>query len=374
MINMLRDLSYQKIIRNKEELIKHVKSFKIKPKFSAGIWYFSPAASRFHEKYKEDKTIEERLDIVYRLYDNKVVDYSFRLEAHYPNEINWDNIDLYRSLRKETGIRVLTVVPNLFYDKDFEFGSLSNPYEHIRKKAIKRTIETFKINKELDTNFAIVWPGIDGYENPFEVNFFMMWKRFEEGLAEAMDTVPGIRVAIEPKPYEPRGNNIYRNTADALNMAKRVEKLLKNEENQKLLDEGYILVGLNPEFGHVLMGYEDYPYSLASIMYEGRLAHLHLNSNPAGNYDQDLNVGVLGWQQMYAGLFVLRMYGYREYFGIDINPERMPVEIAIENNIIALKKMIEKINALDFEEILGKIDDPKNNRGLIERFIVINLL
>ena len=371
---MLRDLSYQKIVRNKEELLNHVKSFKIEPKFSAGIWYFSPAASRFHEKYKEDKTIEERLDIVYRLYDNKVVDGSFRLEAHYPNEINWDNIDIYRSLRKETGIRVLTIVPNLFYDRDFEFGSLSNPYEHVRKKAIGRTIETFKINKELDTNFAIVWPGIDGYENPFEVNFFMMWKRFEEGLAEAMDAVPGTRVAIEPKPYEPRGNNIYRNTADALNMAKRVEKLLKNEENQKLLDKGYILVGLNPEFGHVLMGYEDYPYSLASIMYEGRLAHLHLNSNPAGNYDQDLNVGVLGWQQMYAGLFVLRMYGYREYFGIDINPERMPVEIAIENNIIALKKMIEKINTLDYEEIIEKIDDPKNNRGLIERLIVRNLL
>ncbi|MCD6564206.1 MAG: hypothetical protein J7K23_09895 [Thermoproteales archaeon] len=374
MIIMLRDLSYQKIVRNKEELLNHVKSFKIEPKFSAGIWYFSPAASRFHEKYKEDKTIEERLDIVYRLYDNKVVDGSFRLEAHYPNEINWDNIDIYRSLRKETGIRVLTIVPNLFYDRDFEFGSLSNPYEHVRKKAIGRTIETFKINKELDTNFAIVWPGIDGYENPFEVNFFMMWKRFEEGLAEAMDAVPGTRVAIEPKPYEPRGNNIYRNTADALNMAKRVEKLLKNEENQKLLDKGYILVGLNPEFGHVLMGYEDYPYSLASIMYEGRLAHLHLNSNPAGNYDQDLNVGVLGWQQMYAGLFVLRMYGYREYFGIDINPERMPVEIAIENNIIALKKMIEKINTLDYEEIIEKIDDPKNNRGLIERLIVRNLL
>ena len=111
---MLRDLSYQKIVRNKEELLKHVKSFKIEPKFSAGIWYFSPAASRFHEKYKEDRTIEERLGIVYRLYDNKVVDGSFRLEAHYPNEINWDNIDLYRSLRKETGIRMLTVVPNLF--------------------------------------------------------------------------------------------------------------------------------------------------------------------------------------------------------------------------------------------------------------------
>jgi len=37
----------------------------------------------------------------------------------------------------------------------------------------------------------------------------MIWKRFEEGLVEAKDTVSGVRIAIEPKPYEPRGNNIY---------------------------------------------------------------------------------------------------------------------------------------------------------------------
>jgi len=124
---MLRDLRYQAAIKDKEELLEHLHRFKLKPKFSAGIWYFSPAASRFHEKYQPERTIEERLDVIYKMYDKGYIDSSFRLEAHYPNEINWENIDLYKSLAKETGIRVLTVIPNLFYDKDFEFGSLSNP-------------------------------------------------------------------------------------------------------------------------------------------------------------------------------------------------------------------------------------------------------
>jgi len=367
---MLKDLRYQTIFRDKDELLDHLHKFRLEPRFSAGIWYFSPAASRFHEKYRPEKTIEERLQIIYRMFDEGYIDNSFRIEAHYPNEINWDNIDLYKDLDKETGIKVLTVIPNLFYDRDFEFGSLSNPYNEIRRKAIDRLIESLRMNRELDTNFAVIWPGIDGYENPFEVNFYRMWDLFEKGVAEAMDEIPGVRIALEPKPFEPRGNNIYRHTANGIIMAERVESLLKNEENRRILEEGHHLVTLNVEFGHALMGYEDFPYTLASVMREGRLAHLHLNSNPVCNYDQDLNVGVLGWQQMYAGFFVLKMYGYREYFGIDINPVRIPVDKALILNMKAIKVICDRINSLDYDKIVEAIYDPANNRGVVEDILL----
>ena len=36
-----------------------------------------------------------------------------------------------------------------------------------RKAAIDRTIGALKLNKQLNTDFAVVWPGIDGYENGF---------------------------------------------------------------------------------------------------------------------------------------------------------------------------------------------------------------
>ena len=48
---------------------------------------------------------------------------------------------------------------------------------------------------------------------------------------------------------------------------------------------------MNPEIGHVLMGYEDLAYAYSWPLSEGRLAHVHCNSQPLGNYDQDLNVG-----------------------------------------------------------------------------------
>lgn len=360
------DLREQKVRRSKEEMLKHLKSFRLEPQFSAGVWFFFPGGGRFHEAYVEKGSVHDVLMKVKTLYDKGVIDSEFGLEAHYPNEINNDLLDEYEGLQKETGIRVIMVAPNVFYEKTFEFGSLSNPNPEIRRKAIERTVEALRLNAELDAEFAVVWPGIDGYENPIGTDFYKMWDNFESGLAEAMDEVPGIRVAIEPKPYEPRGNNIYRNTANGLLMARNVEALLRAEENRRLLEDGHALVTLNPEVGHVLMGHEELAYALASIMQEGRLAHTHWNSQPSGNYDQDLNAGVLGIDQMYAGLLVLKMYGYRRHFGIDINPERMPVETALILNINAIRSACARVNNLNFDRLVEAMYDPENNRGVIE--------
>jgi xylose isomerase len=362
----LIDLRNQKIVRTKDEMLKHLKGFRLEPRFSAGVWYFYPGASRFHEAFVEKGSIQDILDKVAALYDRGVVDSGFGLEAHYPNEVNGELVDKYKSLQKETGIKLITAVPNLFYEKAFEFGSLSNPNPAVRRKAVDRTIETLKLNKELGTEFCIVWPGGDGYENPTSVEFYTMWDNFEKGLAEAMDAVTGVRVVIEPKPYEPRGNNIYRNTANGILMARNVEALLTSKENVKLLGEGHTLVGLNPEVGHVLMGHEELAYSFASILREGRLAHTHWNSQPLGNYDQDLNVGVLGLDQMYAAMLVLRMHGYGCRFGIDINPERMPVEKALVLNINALRSACDRVNQVDYGRLVDAMYTPERNKGVAE--------
>lgn len=362
----MRDTRGQVVFRDKEELLKHLKSFKLDLKFSAGVWFFFPAGGRFHEAYVERGTIEDVLNKVLWMYDEKLINRRFRLEAHYPNEINWDNLDLYKRVEKETGIKVQGIAPNIFYEKIFEFGSLSSPIEKARKEAIRRAVETLKLVKEVGAEFMILWPGIDGYENPIGVNFYDMWERFESGLAEAMDEVPGVQVAIEPKPYEPRGNNVYRNTANGILAARNVEARLKNPENKRLMEQGYRLVGLNPEVGHVLMGHEELAYALASIMREGRLLHTHWNSQPLGNYDQDLDVGVLAWNETIAALLTLKMYGYDGYFGIDINPERIPVETALTLSMNALKTANEIVEKMDFDRLVETMYNPAENRGVAE--------
>ncbi|MFB0534409.1 MAG: TIM barrel protein [Anaerolineae bacterium] len=362
----LKDIRSQAVRRTPEELVQHLNSFELDLKFSAGIWYFAPGGGRFHDRYVPEQSIEARLEVAARL-----VDYGLKgMEAHYPNEINEDNLEVWKSFVQDTGVRVVTVVPLLFWDAQFEWGSLSSPIPEVRQAAIQRTIRTLQLNRELDTDFAIVWPGIDGYENPFGMDLVAARDRFARGLAEAMDAVPGVRVAEEPKPYEPRGHILYGTSYEGLLLAQKVEGLLENEENKKLLAEGHALVGLNPEVGHMLMGYEDPPYAFSLIMEYGRLVHTHWNSQPLGNYDQDLNVGVISPEQTEASLYVLKMYGYRGYFGIDINPERMPVEQAVRNCMDALRAANDRVNSLDHEKVIWATTHPDKARGWLEAYLI----
>jgi len=357
--------------RTPQALIKHLESFELDLKFSAGVWFFWPGGGRFHDKYVDkpagsDEWLERVFEIAAPLARHGLCG----LEAHYPNEVNEENIDRYVRFGKETGIRLITIVPNLFFDARFEFGALSSPIPKVRRAAIERTKTTLALNKRIKSDFAIVWPGIDGYENPFGIDLMAARDRFCQGLAEAMDAVPGVRVDEEPKPYEPRAHILYGTTPEGLLMGMKTEALLQNPENRKLLDKGEALVGLNPEVGHVLMGFEDLPYAFSLVMEYGRLFHTHWNAQPLGNFDQDQNVGAISPDQAEAALYALKMHGYRGYFGIDINPERMPVERALINCMDALKSMNERVNRLDHAKIIACTSRPDRNRGLLEALLI----
>jgi len=362
----IQDLSGQKVRRTGEELVRHLESFELDLKFTAGVWFFAPGGGRFHDRYVPEMPMEQRLEVAVGLMDQGLV----ALEAHYPNEVNEDNLDTFKDLRRDTGLRLLTLVPNLFYGAEFEFGSLSSPDPKARRLAIERTITTLQLNIELGTDFSIVWPGIDGFDNTFGQNHVAARDRFAEGLAEAMDAVPGVRIVIEPKPYEPRPTIMYGTTSEALLLCAKVESLMSNQENTDRLAAGTALLGLNPEVGHMLMAYEDLAYAFSLVCEYGRLGHTHWNSQPMGNYDQDLNVGVVYPEQTEAALYALKMCAYDQHFGIDINPERMPVERALTNCMDMLKAMNERINGLDHARIVECVENPAANRGVLEALLI----
>ena len=334
----------------------------MRPQVSVGIWYFTPSGGRFHDRYVPKASVEERIEMAAEMARYGVTG----IEAHYPSEVNEENVHLYRKLEEQAGIRLVAVPFSHFFDPDYEFGSLSSPYAEVREKAVEIAVGGLKLVRDTGANAAVSWPGIDGYTYSLGTVFSWMWDRFEGAMAEAMDEVPGTRVAIEPKPYEPAPNNIYRTTADGVLAAARIEARLKNVDNRRLLDQGHRLVCLNPEVGHVRMGFEDCAAAFTLVGLEGRLAHTHWNSQPLGNYDQDLNIGVVDWQQNEALMFALWVMGYQEWFGIDINPERIPVHKAVEINTRVLRIMQERIESLPVERIIDCVEDPRAHRGELE--------
>ncbi|HIE25868.1 TPA: xylose isomerase, partial [Candidatus Poribacteria bacterium] len=63
----MKDLRNQAKVRTSDDLVKHLKEFRLKPKFSAGVWFFSPGGGRFHDRYVPEMPIKERLEIASEL-------------------------------------------------------------------------------------------------------------------------------------------------------------------------------------------------------------------------------------------------------------------------------------------------------------------
>ena len=63
----LQDLRYQKNFKDKEQMLQHLKSFKVELKPCIGMWYLSSGGSRFHEVYGETLNIEQRIELAAEL-------------------------------------------------------------------------------------------------------------------------------------------------------------------------------------------------------------------------------------------------------------------------------------------------------------------
>ena len=152
----LTDLRYQQGARDPNRMLQNLKrdfEFKI----SVGIWYFTPGGGRFHDRFVEAASIEDRIEMAAEMAKLGVTG----IEAHYPDEVNESNSHLYKQLEAEAGIRLVAVPFSHFFDKRFEFGSLSNPDMAVRDHATKVAINGLRFIKEYGADMAISWPGMD---------------------------------------------------------------------------------------------------------------------------------------------------------------------------------------------------------------------
>lgn len=58
-----QDLRAQRTLRTGQDLVKHLETFSLDLKFSAGVWFFAPAGGRFHDRYIDPMSVEQRLEI-----------------------------------------------------------------------------------------------------------------------------------------------------------------------------------------------------------------------------------------------------------------------------------------------------------------------
>ncbi|GAB2470522.1 xylose isomerase [Xylanimonas ulmi] len=190
-------------------------------------------------------------------------------------------IDSVKAASEETGLVCEMVTTNTFSHPVFKAGSFTSNDRSIRRYGLRKVLKQVDLGAELGATTFVMWGGREGVEYANSKDLGTAHARYAEGI----DTVAAyikskgydMRVALEPKPNEPRGDIFLPTIGHAIALI-------------NTLDNGDI-VGVNPETGHEQMAGLDYTHGLALALYVNKLFHIDLNGQNGPKYDQDLVFG-----------------------------------------------------------------------------------
>jgi xylose isomerase len=306
-------------------------------KTSLGIWAFGNMATRFNPGgYKPElagaTTVEKVRTAVEGLGD-LIDDYEF----HYPQELSHENLDEVRDALDGHGIYCLA--GGLHLDPRFGRGGLSSPDDATRAEALRITLEAADLAGELGAQL-IVWPGIEGYNYPFQTPYAESWARFVDGLGEVAGRCGerGVTLFLEHKNSEPAMKILMRNIGMTLHVI------------HTLRARGVDNVKVNMDWQHLIMNGENLAEYAALLAAEGLLGHQHANSG-WGTFDDDNMVGATAFMETIELAVELRRAGYGESgerLGFDLYPYT-------EDAVGAVRRSVLQWRFLD--DVAARIDD-----------------
>jgi xylose isomerase len=179
------------------------------------------------------------------------------------------------------GLVIEMVTTNTFTHPVFKDGGFTSNDRGVRRFGLRKVLLAVDVAAEMGASTFVMWGGREGAEYDSSKDLHAAHERYKEGL----DTVAGyiksrgydLRIGLEPKPNEPRGDILLPTVGHALAFIAELE----NGD----------IVGLNPEVGHEQMANLNYTHALGQALWSGKLFHIDLNGQRGLKYDQDLAFG-----------------------------------------------------------------------------------
>jgi xylose isomerase len=292
-------------------------------KTSLGIWALGPMVTRFVPGgYKPELAGETTVERVRRAVEGlgELVD---GYEFHYPQELNEDNLDVVRDALE--GHDVYCMATGLHLDPMFSKGGLTSPDAKVREEALGRTLAAIDFSGELRAHF-IIWPGIEGYNYPFQTPYADSWAWLIEGIGRAAERCRqhGIKLFLEHKNSEPAMKILMRNIGMTLHVI------------HKLRAQGLDNVQVNMDWQHLIMNRENLAEYAAMLAAEGLLGHQHANSG-WGDFDDDNMVGATAFMETLELALELRRARYGangERLGFDLYPYTEDAVAAVRRSVL----------------------------------------
>lgn len=181
----------------------------------------------------------------------------------------------------QAGLVIEMVTTNTFTHPVFKDGGLTSNDREVRRYGLRKVLQAVDLAAEMGASTFVMWGGREGAEYDSSKDLYAAMARYKEGLDTVAGYIKGqgydLRIGLEPKPNEPRGDIFLPTLGHAMALIADLE-------------HGDI-VGLNPEVGHEQMANLNYTHGLAQALFSGKLFHIDLNGQSGLKYDQDLVFG-----------------------------------------------------------------------------------
>ncbi len=273
---------------------------------------------------------------------------------------------------EDHGMACVNVGANVFSHPVFRDGALTSHDAKVRALAMQRYMVAIDVGVELGCRLCDLWWGRDGCESDAARSPLEAFKRLREGLNYLQHYIErrgyaGYRLAIEPKPNEPRGDSYLPTVGHALGLI----AMLDRPEN----------CGLVPELAHARMAGLNACHEVALALDAGKLFGLHLNAQKPLRFDQDLRFGA---EDLKESFFVVRLIEDAGWTGprtFDAHPyrtaDRQEVWDFVEGcmrSYLILREKVARFNAdAEIQGLLrelhepdvGPLPDPDELRGMV---------
>ncbi len=147
-----------------------------------------------------------------------------------------------------------------------------------------KTLASIDLGAELGAGIVVMWGGREGVEADAAKDVRLALDRYKEAVDLCCEHIRErgypMRIALEPKPNEPRGDIFLPTVGHALAFISELE--------------WPDMVGLNPEFAHETMSGLNFTHGVAQALWHEKLFHIDLNAQRIGKFDQDFRFGSEG--------------------------------------------------------------------------------